>query len=67
MSLTYTWNPMSFSGFYYDLDNNIESEELTISLRCKSLVGIAKGRDVEKMVGVECRNDWRYQEGRIQR
>jgi len=27
---TYTWNPQSFSGFYYDLDNDIWGETLTI-------------------------------------
>jgi len=30
MSKTYTWNPQSFSGFYYDLDNDIGKETLTI-------------------------------------
>ncbi|MCL7412715.1 MAG: Ig-like domain-containing protein [ANME-2 cluster archaeon] len=30
MSTTYTWNPQSFSGFYYDLDTNEGSETLTI-------------------------------------
>jgi S-layer protein (TIGR01567 family) len=30
MSDTYTWNPQSFSGFYYDLDNDIWGETLTI-------------------------------------
>lgn len=32
MSLTYTWNPMSFYAFYYDLDNNVGSESLKIFL-----------------------------------
>jgi S-layer protein (TIGR01567 family) len=27
---TYTWTPQSFSGFYYDLDNGIGKETLTI-------------------------------------
>ena len=27
---TYTWTPQSFSGFYYDLDNDIGKETLTI-------------------------------------
>ena len=31
-SLTYTWNPMSFSGFYYNVDNDIGNESITISL-----------------------------------
>jgi S-layer protein (TIGR01567 family) len=30
MSDTYTWNPQSFSGFYYDLDSDEGSEALTI-------------------------------------
>jgi S-layer protein (TIGR01567 family) len=30
MSDTYTWDPQSFSGFYYDLDNDIGKETLTI-------------------------------------
>jgi len=30
MSDKYTWNPQSFSGFYYDLDSNEGSETLTI-------------------------------------
>ncbi|KAF5423697.1 MAG: Ig-like domain-containing protein/S-layer protein, partial [Candidatus Methanocomedens sp.] len=30
LSTTYTWNPQSFSGFYYDLDTNEGSETLTI-------------------------------------
>ncbi|MBC2698503.1 MAG: hypothetical protein HF976_11485 [ANME-2 cluster archaeon] len=34
---TYTWNPQSFSGFYYDLDNDIGKETLTIEDICKSL------------------------------
>ncbi|KCZ70687.1 S-layer-related duplication domain [Candidatus Methanoperedens nitroreducens] len=31
-STTYTWNPMSFSGFYYDFRDNVGSEEITITL-----------------------------------
>ncbi len=30
MSTTYTWNPQSFSGFYYDLDTDEGGETLTI-------------------------------------
>ncbi|MCX9011422.1 MAG: S-layer protein domain-containing protein [Candidatus Methanoperedens sp.] len=30
MSTTYTWNPYSFSGFYYNLDNDLGTENLTI-------------------------------------
>ncbi|HEY9247209.1 MAG TPA: S-layer protein domain-containing protein, partial [Candidatus Methanoperedens sp.] len=28
---SYTWNSYSFAGFYYDLDNNQSTEELTIN------------------------------------
>ncbi len=28
---TYTWNAYSFSGFYYDLDDNLSTEQLTIN------------------------------------
>jgi S-layer protein (TIGR01567 family) len=30
MSRDYTWNAQSFSGFYYDLDSGVSSEEMTI-------------------------------------
>ncbi len=32
MSLIYTWNPMSFYAFYYDVDSNVGNESLTIHL-----------------------------------
>jgi S-layer protein (TIGR01567 family) len=31
MDTTYTWNAQSFSGFYYDLDSGVSSEEMTIT------------------------------------
>ncbi len=31
-SLTYTWNPMSFSGFYYNINNDVGDESITITL-----------------------------------
>ncbi|HEY9204862.1 MAG TPA: S-layer protein domain-containing protein [Candidatus Methanoperedens sp.] len=31
MPTTYTWNSYSFAGFYYNLDDNLGTEELTIS------------------------------------
>ena len=31
MNTTYVWNSYSFSGFYYDLDSNIGTEQLTIN------------------------------------
>ena len=30
LSRTYTWNAQSYSGFYYDLDSGVSSEEMTI-------------------------------------
>ncbi|MCE8424176.1 MAG: hypothetical protein J5U17_00180 [Candidatus Methanoperedens sp.] len=30
MSRTYTWNPYSFSGFYYNINDNLGTENLTI-------------------------------------
>jgi S-layer protein (TIGR01567 family) len=35
MNLTYTWNPMSFYAFYYDVDNNVGNESLQIKLDSK--------------------------------
>ncbi len=35
MNLTYTWNPMSFYAFYYDVDNNVGNESLKIQLDSK--------------------------------
>ncbi len=35
MNLTYTWNPMSFYAFYYDVDNNVGNESLKIQLSSK--------------------------------
>ncbi len=32
-SLVYTWNPLSFYAFYYDLDTGVGNEALTITLR----------------------------------
>ncbi len=31
-SLTYTWDPMSFSGFYYDINDNVGDESITMTL-----------------------------------
>jgi S-layer protein (TIGR01567 family) len=31
-SLTYTWNPMSFSGFYYDIDSDVGNESITMTM-----------------------------------
>jgi S-layer protein (TIGR01567 family) len=31
MNTNYTWTPHSFAGFYYDIDNNLSSEELRIN------------------------------------
>ncbi len=31
-SLTYWWNPMSFSGFYYDIKDDVGTENITVTL-----------------------------------
>ncbi|MGB8216786.1 MAG: S-layer protein domain-containing protein [Candidatus Methanoperedens sp.] len=31
-SLKYTWNPMSFSGFYYDINSDVGNENLTMTM-----------------------------------
>jgi len=31
LSTTYTWDAQSYSGFYYDLDSGVSSEEMTIT------------------------------------
>ncbi len=31
--LTYTWTPQSFSGFFYDLKNDVGTEKLTVKLQ----------------------------------
>ncbi|VVB96370.1 S-layer protein [uncultured archaeon] len=30
--LTYTWNPQSFSGFYYDVNSNVGNESITMTM-----------------------------------
>jgi len=46
LSLTYTWTPESYSGFYYDLDSGEGSENLTIKLDSKTDRSIGAG-DIE--------------------
>jgi S-layer protein (TIGR01567 family) len=43
MALDYTWTPQSFSGFFYDLDEDVSSENLTIHLNSKSDRTIGEG------------------------
>jgi S-layer protein (TIGR01567 family) len=31
-SLKYTWNPMSFSGFYYDINSDVGTESITMTM-----------------------------------
>ena len=31
-ALKYTWNPMSFSGFYYDINGDVGNESITITM-----------------------------------
>ncbi len=35
-SLIYSWNPMSFSGFYYDIKDDVGTENITITLNSYS-------------------------------
>ena len=42
-SLKYTWTPMSFYAFYYDLDSNLGTESLQITLNGYSNRGISRG------------------------
>ncbi len=35
-ALTYSWNPMSFSGFYYDIKDDVGTENITITLNSYS-------------------------------
>ena len=32
-SLEYTWTPQTFSGFFYDLKNDVGTEKLTVKLQ----------------------------------
>jgi S-layer protein (TIGR01567 family) len=43
LSTTYTWNPMSFYAFYYDVDSNVGNESLTIYLDSKDDRSIGSG------------------------
>jgi S-layer protein (TIGR01567 family) len=36
MSTTYTWSPMSFYAFYYDVDDNVGNESIQIRLNSKT-------------------------------
>jgi S-layer protein (TIGR01567 family) len=42
MSTTYTWSPMSFYAFYYDVDGNVGSESLEIKLNSKTDRNVAQ-------------------------
>ncbi len=42
-SKTYTWNPMSFSGFYYNIDKDVGNESITITLNSYTDRTISKG------------------------
>ncbi|NMG83198.1 MAG: hypothetical protein GIS02_03200, partial [Methanosarcinales archaeon] len=43
MSTTYKWTPQSFSGFFYDIDNDVSSETMTITLASKTDRNIDEG------------------------
>ncbi|CAD6494100.1 MAG: S-layer protein [Candidatus Argoarchaeum ethanivorans] len=48
LNTTYTWTPQSFSGFFYDIDNNVSSETMTITLASKTNRNIDDGKLVYK-------------------
>jgi S-layer protein (TIGR01567 family) len=43
-SLTYNWNPMSFSGFYYDINDDVGNENIAITLDSYSSRTISSGK-----------------------
>jgi S-layer protein (TIGR01567 family) len=45
-SLTYTWNPMSFPGFYYDIKNDVGNESIKITLNGYTSRTVSKGNIV---------------------
>ncbi len=52
MSNTYMWNSFSFAGFYYDIDNNMSTEELIIkdikrTIDTGDIIYTASPQDVE--------------------
>ncbi len=53
-SSTYAWNPYSFSGFYYNLDDDLGAEELTIkNIRSTIARGDITYRTSPQVVGFE--------------
>ncbi|WP_440952181.1 S-layer protein domain-containing protein [Methanococcoides sp. FTZ1] len=61
MSLEYTWTAASYSGFYYDLDSGISSENLTIKLDSRTDRSIGDGDLIYSTKPIETdfeNNDW---------
>ena len=58
MSTTYTWTPQSFSGFFYDLEEDVSSETMTIHLDSKTDRFIDKGELDYKSVPVSVYFDY---------
>ena len=58
MSTTYTWTPQSFSGFFYDLEEDVSSETMTIHLDSKTDRFIDEGELEYKSVPVSVYFDY---------
>ncbi|PHP45474.1 hypothetical protein B6V01_003825, partial [Methanosarcinales archaeon ex4572_44] len=58
MSTTYTWTPQSFSGFFYDLEEDVSSETMTIHLDSKTDRFIDEGELDYKSVPVSVYFDY---------
>ncbi|CAD7775643.1 S-layer protein [Candidatus Methanoperedenaceae archaeon GB50] len=58
MSTTYTWTAQSFSGFFYDLEEDVSSETMTIYLDSKDDRSIEEGDLVYKSVPVSVEFDY---------
>lgn len=53
LSTNYTWNAYSFSGFYYNLDDNLSTEELSINNINPAARAIAEGDMTYKTSPIE--------------
>ncbi|CAD6492564.1 MAG: S-layer protein [Candidatus Argoarchaeum ethanivorans] len=59
LNTTYTWTAQSFSGFFYDIDNDVKSETMTITLASKTNRNIDDGKLVyeSKPVNIKYEHD----------
>ncbi|CAD6490365.1 MAG: S-layer protein [Candidatus Argoarchaeum ethanivorans] len=59
LNTTYTWTPQSFSGFFYDIDNDVSSETMTITLASETSRNIDDGKLVyeSKPVNIKYEHD----------